>query len=278
MLDATSRAGRHSLRARARTHRRRRPGGAARPSRVVLEHEVGLQGRLRLELGRLLPGLHQELVGGVESVLADGEDGDLGRGCIENGQSRRCSDGASAATFAVDELLGKDLHEVAGFVDTEDELGGVLQRSYPIHDLDLGIDLRAPIRRRVQAEAEGDSLGVFDTHPATDGGRGPGALEDLDVVLERECVLVNQEGCDGARLQDQGRLVVVGQEAVRAILEELETRARGVREGARGLQWVRYCIRRWDRTAILYRVWLQRCAQVGTRAARAGENSPHSSP
>eukprot|EP00964_Phaeocystis_antarctica_P045624 scaffold26279_cov64-Phaeocystis_antarctica.AAC.3 len=73
--------------------------------------------------------------GSAYIVLADGEDGDLGRGCIENGQSRRCSDGASAATFAVDELLGKDLHEVAGFVDTEDELGGVLQRSYPIHDL-----------------------------------------------------------------------------------------------------------------------------------------------
>eukprot|EP00964_Phaeocystis_antarctica_P029656 scaffold16720_cov75-Phaeocystis_antarctica.AAC.3 len=62
-------------------------GGEGSTSRVVLEHEVGLQGRLRLELGRLLPGLHQELVGGLESALADGEDGDLGRGCIEDGQS-----------------------------------------------------------------------------------------------------------------------------------------------------------------------------------------------
>eukprot|EP00964_Phaeocystis_antarctica_P161923 scaffold135163_cov139-Phaeocystis_antarctica.AAC.2 len=60
--------------------------GAA-SAQVVVEHEVGFQGRLRLELGRLLLGRDQELVSGVESVLADGEDGDLGRGCIEDGQS-----------------------------------------------------------------------------------------------------------------------------------------------------------------------------------------------
>ena len=77
---------------------------------VVVEHEVGLQSCLRLELGRLLPGLHQELVGGVESVLADGEDGDLGRGCIEDGQSlfdgneaahRRRRDGAALVRSAL---------------------------------------------------------------------------------------------------------------------------------------------------------------------------------
>ena len=194
---------------------------------------------------------------------------------------RFCADRLTAGGLG-DLLLGKDLHERpirisrTSFEDLEDlegDLGGVHRRSPPTHDLDVGLDLRAPI-----LQAEEDTRGSIGTHPATDGGRGPGALEDLDVVLEREGGLVDQEGCDGARLQDQGRLVVVGQETVRAILEELETRARGVREGARGLQWVRYCIRRWDRTAILYRVWLQRCAQVGTRAARAGENSPHSSP
>ena len=65
----------HSLRARARTH----PRVPRRHRVVVVEHEVGLLVRLRLELGRLLRGLHQELVGGLESVLADGEDGDLGR-------------------------------------------------------------------------------------------------------------------------------------------------------------------------------------------------------
>ena len=87
-----------------------------------------------------------------------------------------------SARVAVDQLLGKDLHEVAVFDDLEVELGGVHCRRPRVgtDDLDVGLDLRALIRRRDQAED--DSLGVFATHPATDGGRGPGALEDLDVV------------------------------------------------------------------------------------------------
>ena len=48
---------------------------------------------------------------------------------------------------------------------------------------------------------------------------------------------LDQEGRDRARLQDLGRLVL-GQETCRALLEELETDAGGVREGALSLQWL----------------------------------------
>ena len=73
-------------------------------------------------------------------------------------------------------------------MDIDDELGGVLLHDMVCTrgDLDVGLDLSASIRRRVQ----GDAFDVVaaGTHPAEEG-----ALEDLDAVLERERVLFHQE-------------------------------------------------------------------------------------
>eukprot|EP00964_Phaeocystis_antarctica_P015510 scaffold8588_cov63-Phaeocystis_antarctica.AAC.4 len=80
---------------------------------------------------------------------------------------------------------------------------------------DIEVDLGGVLRRGV------------DLDPASEG-----ALESLDVVIEPEGgILVDQEGRDLARLQDQGRLVG-RQETCRPGLDELETDSRAVREGA----------------------------------------------
>ena len=75
---------------------------------VVHAHEVGLQGRLRQELDRLLLGLLHELESGIDRFHADGEDRNLGRNRVEDrvtrgGHASVCARAASTAASVRDD-------------------------------------------------------------------------------------------------------------------------------------------------------------------------------
>ena len=145
-------------------------------------------------------------------------------------------------------MIGKELDgsvEPGRFLTSEVDLGGIhlgCLRCLGAHDLDEVFD------DALGTGVENDGLVGGAPHPATLGPDGRyGALEGLDVNLElegRRAELgfpVNEEGRDLARLDDRGRLVV--RQEGRAVLDYLDTDARGVREGARvGLNGNGVCI------------------------------------